>query len=225
MSTFDWEDFLMQWSQESLQSMRYEQDKLPPEIIQSGWLGYPGATEKQIIQAEVRLGTSLPPSYREFLKVTNGWYLTTPFVYKLWSTEEIEWFAVRRQDWKEDFTERYKRQHHMNTAVNGSDIHLKIPSIPDENYFVYGNEQDCKNPRVEYLQTTLEISDRANSAIYLLNPQIPTPDGEWEAWFLEDSLPDTDYFDGDWRPGAARYRSFCEMMQEEYRSFVEMQEY
>lgn len=62
----------MRWSRESLQSMRYEQDKLPPQVIESGWLGYPGATEAQIAQAEARLGMVLPRSYREFLKVTNG---------------------------------------------------------------------------------------------------------------------------------------------------------
>ncbi|UIE39673.1 SMI1/KNR4 family protein [Leptodesmis sichuanensis] len=215
----------MRWSRESLQSMRYEQDKLPPQVIESGWLGYPGATEAQIAQAEARLGMVLPRSYREFLKVTNGWYLTTPFVCKLWSTDEIERFAVRRQDWINDFTERYKREHYMNVTFNGSDIHLRTPSIPDEEYLVYGYDQDPKKLRIEYLQTALEISDRENSAIYLLNPQIDlNHDGEWEAWYLEDSLPDNGDLGDDWRPGATRYRSFLEMMQEEYRSFDEMQE-
>jgi len=204
--------------------MRYEQDKLPQQVIQSGWLGHSGATEEQITEAENRLGMTLPQSYREFLKVTNGWYLTTPFVYKLWSTDEIEWFAVRRQDWKDDFTERYKRLNHMNTALNGSASFLKIPSILDGDYFVYEDEQDPTKLRIEYLETALEISDRASSAIYLLNPQITTTDGEWEAWFLEDSAPDSEQLFSEWRPGATRYRSFREMMQEEYKSFAEMQE-
>lgn len=205
--------------------MRYEINKLPPQVIQSGWLGYPGATEEQIAHAEARLGITLPQSYREFLKVSNGWYLTTPFVYKLWSTEEIEWFTVRRQNWKDDFTKRYKKLHFpINTTLNGSDIHFTVPSVTDAEYFIYGSEQDSTILRVEYLQTTLEISDRTNSSLYLLNPQVDlNQDGEWETWFLEDSPPDTDRFDNDWRPGATRYRSFYEMMQEEYRSFAEMQ--
>jgi len=206
-----------------MQSIRYD-NKLPPHIIKSGWLGYPGATEQQITQTEIRLGASLPHSYREFLKVTNGWYLTTPFVYKLWSTNEIEWFAKRRQDWKVDFTKRFNRECCMDTSLNGSDVHLKISSVSDQEYLVYGYEQDPKKLRVEYLNTALEISDRANASIYLLNPQIDlNKDGEWEAWCLEDSLPDNGHLCDDWRPGAARYRSFLEMMQEEYRSFNEMQ--
>lgn len=217
----------MRWSQESLQSMRYELNKLPPQVTQSGWFGCPGATEEQLTRAEDRLGITLPYSYREFLKVTNGWYLTTPFVYKLWSTDEIEWFSVRHQDWINDFTDRYQRLHRpspMNTSLNGAKRNVKIPSIPDADYRNYGIEQDSTKMRVEYLQKALEISDRANSTIYLLNPEIKTPDmpdGEWEAWFLED---ESNPFDGDWRPGADRYPSFREMMEAEYRSFAEMQE-
>jgi hypothetical protein len=222
MSSFDWQSFLMRWSQESLQSRRYEPNKLPPHVIQSGWLGFPGATEDQIIQAETRLGRTLPPSYREFLKVTNGWYLTTPFVYRLWSIEEVEWFAVRHQAWIDDFTARYTRRHPMNRSLNGSGTCFRAPSVPDREYLVYGEEQDCQTLRIEYMQTALEISDRADSEIYLLNPQVTTSDGEWEAWFFEDALPETDALFRDWRPGADRYRSFYELMQNEYRSFVEM---
>ncbi len=47
--------------------------------------------------------------------------------------------------------------------------------------------------------TALEISDHevSGSAVYLLTPQIITPEGEWEAWFF-----------AHWIPGAERYRSF-----------------
>ncbi len=49
----------------------------------------------------------------------------------------------------------------------------------------------------------------AISAIYLLNPQVVTEEGEWEAWFF-----------ANWLPGAARYRSFQEMMEAEYQDFL-----
>lgn len=222
MCTFDWERFLVRWNQESLLSGRCELSNLPPQIIQSGWLGYPPATEVQIRKTEERLGVILPRSYREFLKVSNGWYLTTPFVYKLWAVDEIEWFATRRRTWKDDFTERYKSLHHMNMTSNGSDSCSKLPSIPDEEYKIYGDDQESTKLRVEYLETALEISDRADSTIYLLNPQIKAKDGEWEAWFLEDASPDTEPMFYEWCPGAKRYPSFLEMMQEEYRSFMEI---
>ena len=208
MSSFNWESFLRQWSRELLKSKRDDQEELPREVIKSGWLGYPGATEEQITRAENRLGMALPPSYREFLKVSNGWRQTTPFIYKLWSTERIEWFALRHRAWIDAYAERSKDYYQ-----NSSGSQLVTFSIPDQEYFVYGDAQDCSKVRVEYLKTALEISDQGDSAIYLLNPQVVTEDGEWEAWFF-----------CDWLPGADRYSSFREMMQTEYQNFLEQRE-
>lgn len=207
MSSFDWESFLKRWSQEILESIGSDREKLPPEVIESQWLGYPGATEEEIAQAEARLDTKLPPSYRAFLKVTNGWRQTTPFINRLWSTKDIEWFTVRNQSWLNAL--RVRSEQDSSELPNSS---LPHASIADEEYFVYGGEQDCSKIRVEYLQTALEISQRGEAAIYLLNPQVVT-EGEWEAWFL-----------GDWLPGADRYRSFQEMMQAEYENFLELRE-
>ncbi|MGA7934184.1 MAG: SMI1/KNR4 family protein [Kovacikia sp.] len=214
MSSFDWESFLRQWSQAILESMSEDQQaQLPQDVIESRWLGYAGATEEQICQAESRLGVKLPPSYREFLLVTNGWRQTTPFIRKLWSTEGIERFAARHHRWIEAFT-----SHHENTQVSFEyaielDELWEPPSVADEEYFVYGEEQDCSKLRVEYLKTAIEISDVGEASIYLLNPQVVTEAGEWEAWFF-----------GDWLPGADRYPSFREMMVAEYHNFLELQD-
>jgi hypothetical protein len=214
MSAFDWESFLRQWSQAVLESMSDEQlSQLPQEVIASGWLGYPGATEEQICQTESRLGVKFPPSYREFLKVTDGWRQTTSFIRRLWSTEDIERFVVRHQKWIEAFT-----NHHENTQVSFEhaielDELWEQTTVADEEYFVYGEEQDCSKLRVEYLRTAIEISDVVGDAIYLLNPQVVTEEGEWEAWFF-----------GDWLPGADRYRSFREMMEAEYHNFLELRD-
>ena len=64
--------------------------------------------------------------------------------------------------------------------------------------------------RVEYLESALEVSEEGDSAVYLLNPEVVTADGEWEAWFF-----------ANWLPGASRYRSFTELMEAEYRTFHE----
>jgi hypothetical protein len=214
MSFFDWETFLRQWSQVALESMNDEQRaQLPQSVIESGWLGYPGATEEQIAQAEARLRVKFPPSYRAFLNVTNGWRQTTPFIRRLWSVEAIERFPSRHQKWIESFTER-----HDNTDFDyeqGSELEelWETPTISDEEYLVYGEDQDCSKLRVEYLQTAIEISDVGVSAIYLLNPQIVTEEGEWEAWFFCDMLP-----------GADRYPSFRAMMEAEYQNFLELRE-
>lgn len=200
MNHFDWKALLTQWSEElhasglNLSEGEYsdvgfsKEVRTSPAAIPSGWLGYPGATEAQIVQAENRLGVHLPPSYREFLKVTNGWPRITDFIYKIWPVEEIDWFATRHQDLIDIWME--------------GDFH-----IPDQEYFVYGEAQGPT--RVYYLQTALEISDKGDQAFYLLNPQVITPEGEWEAWFF-----------AEWLHGAVRYPSFWELMQGEHQSFL-----
>jgi hypothetical protein len=161
-------------------------------VVASGWLGFTGASEKQLEQAEARLGVRLPPSYRSFLATTNGWRTTGTFIDRLWSAEEIDWFTVRNQDWIDAYTE------------------YGYSVVSDQEYFVYGRGQDSALFRTEYLKSALEISDVGDSAILLLNPQVVSPQGEWEAWFF-----------ANWLPGAARYRSFWDLMQAEYLSFRE----
>jgi hypothetical protein len=189
MADSQWNGFLRQWSKEIIATGKYNH-MLPPEVIASGWLGFPGATEEQLQRAESRLGVQLPPSYRQFLATTNGWRMTGTFIYRLWSTEEVDWFRVRNQDWIDAYTES------------------ETVPIPDNQYFVYGPGQDSVWIRTEYLPGMLEISDTGQEAIYLLNPNIVTPEGEWEAWFF-----------GNWLPGADRYRSFWDLMQAEYATF------
>lgn len=193
MTRFNWQDLMTAWNQDLLADEDI-QAGLPPEVLAAGWLGYPGATEEQIQQLEERLGTPLAPSYRAFLRFSNGWRATGHFIPALWSTEEVEWFAVRNQETIDAWQ-----------ATTGD-----LPPEPDEDYFDYGEEGAGDGFRLEHLQAALEISDqeRAGTAVYLLNPQIVTPEGEWEAWFF-----------AHWIPGATRYRSFWELMQHEYRSF------
>lgn len=76
------------------------------------------------------------------------------------------------------------------------------PSIPDEEYFIYGEEQDCANCRFEYIENALEISTESEDCdIFLLVPDVIFETGEWEAWHAGSKLP-----------GAYRYRSFYELM-------------
>jgi hypothetical protein len=199
MSLFNWKDLLTEWNQELLEDVDILK-RLPPEVIASGWLGYPGANEEDLAQLERRLGATLPPSYREFLTFTNGWRDTGYFIPAIWSTKEAEWLAVRDQ-------------YVIDVWTKGAE---DVPPIPDEEYLDYGEEMADETAfRAEYLQTALEISDRerAGTAIYLLNPQIVTATGEWEAWFF-----------AHWIPGATRYRSFWEMMQHEHKSFLQLRE-
>lgn len=145
METSHWHDFLKKWSQEWLEDDEIAIEDVPPDVIASGWLGYPGATEAEIAQAERRLGATLPPSYREFLKTSNGWRWIN-FVERLWSTEEIEWLSARRASFVKGWTDY---------------------PVPDDLYFVYGDEQNIGDFRAQYLQSVLEVSDLNNGSIYL----------------------------------------------------------
>lgn len=201
MTEFDWRLFLERWSRELIEAG--EEPELAPEIRASGWLGFPGATEEQLAAADARLGTSLPPSYRDFLRASNGWRGSGTFIWRVWSTDEIDWFRVRNREW----IDAYAR------PLGPSSGPIRKPSTPDAEYFLYGDDQDSASFRPEYLESALEISEVGDSAIYLLNPEVVTPDGEWEAWFF-----------GNWLPGANRYRSFAGLMQAEYRSFRQLQQ-
>ena len=199
MPTHDWKPFLQLFSRDMLADDAIRAS-LSPDAIASGWLGYPGATEAQIAEAEARLGTTLPPSYREFLAVTNGWLNMSAFIYRLWPAEQIDWFKTRNQRAIDAWL--LGESYYAPAGASG-------PSVPDSEYFVYGESQDPTSLRTEYLRTALEISDWGDSAILLLNPRVTFGDGEWEAWFH-----------ASWLPGANRYRSFWDLMQAEYKSFL-----
>ena len=193
MSEFNWQKFLKQESRKAIEN--YHQAKredsrwtsyfeLPSEVIASEWLGFPGAEESQIVAAEKRLGVTFPPSYRDFLKVTNGWRYFSGTL-RLFSTEEIDWFCVESQDWIDEWTDIFQSK-----------------NISDEEYFIYGQGCDVFSQplRIEYMQTALQISECAED-VFLLNPQIIHHD-EWEAWILISGSG-----------GANRFRSFQEMLE------------
>jgi len=187
MNETAWNSFLKEYNNELLS---YEEvvEGLSPALIKEGWLGYTGATEKEIVRIEKRLAIKLPPSYRNFLKASNGWRFPSTFIFDLLPVEKIAWFKEQNQDW-------------IDAYVGPS---IDLPPVSDEEYFLYGEKQDCCKFRTEYLHTALQISEPGDSAVVLLNPKVVTPDGEWETWFF-----------ANWLPGATRYRSFGEWLATE----------
>src|SRR5215217_7845376 len=191
MTEYNWPEFLRGWSQELLESPAIRR-ALPDEVLATGWLGFPGATPAELAAAEARLGVTLPPSYRAFLATSNGWRATGPFIPRVWSTAEIDWFAARNADWIAAYVD----------AGAGDEE----PAIPDAQYRVY--EPNQAPFRLADLPATLEISATGDQAVYLLNPQVVAAGGEWEAWFF-----------ANWKPGADRYRSFWDLLQAQRETF------
>jgi hypothetical protein len=187
-----WKELLKQWNEDAFESPEMIQD-LPGEVAATRWLGNSGCSDRQLDALERRLGARLPNSYKEFLNVTNGWWLATGSVYRLWPTDKVEWLRERHQkDWIEPWSTDQE-------------------PVDDDDYFVYGEAQDTVNIRPEYLSTALEISEFSDGVIVLLNPKVLTPEGEWEAWFM-----------GSWLPGARRFRSFWDLMKAEYEMFIKL---
>jgi hypothetical protein len=179
----DWGAFLKKYNQEML-SYEGILEQLPDEISESKWLGYAGASGSDILVAEKRLASKLPLSYRAFLKTSNGWRLPSTTIISLLSSSKITWFRDENQDW--------------------IDAYAQTPPVSDKEYLVYGEKQDCGCFRAEYLNNALQVSEVSDSAVLLLNPEIVTPDGEWETWLF-----------ANWLPGAVRYRSFGDWFQTE----------
>jgi hypothetical protein len=85
--SFNWLEFLGRWQGEWVPRADEDggQAVVPP--------GRPGADEAAIAAAEERLGRRLPPSYREFLAVSDGWHVDqTAGVYQLGGAADIGWF-------------------------------------------------------------------------------------------------------------------------------------
>lgn len=182
---YDWTDFLRHLSQARIAGDE-GLEELTNEMIGSQWLGHPGASEAKIQVAESRLGVKLPNSYREFLKISNGWanFREHVFNFHLLPVEQIDWLVSLSPEASEAWSDE---------------------NVSDDEYFVYGSQQDCIHFRVEYLKTCLQVSRNYwDTAIVLLNPEISLIENEWEAWCLDGKLP-----------GANRYKTFWDFMKHE----------
>ena len=196
-----WTQFLDRLNREALADEGFC-GYLPSAVLDSGWLGQPPATEEELAQLEKRIGVQLPPSYRSFLATSNGWLHPGPFiygnVYRLLPASRVGWFRDLHADWIEACNEG-----RADAVAQFGDV----PPAADEDYFVYGPKQNCHNFPEKDWTDSLAISDEEENAIYLLNPNVVTAEGEWEAWFF-----------ASWMAGADRYRSFWELMHTELES-------
>ncbi|MET8897019.1 SMI1/KNR4 family protein [Streptomyces albogriseolus] len=91
---FDWGTFLRRWRDEWVPS-----EDEATELAEGGTtladltLASPPASEADVADAERRLGTRLPPSYRQFLLASNGWSLRDDSIHQLGAAHEIGWFG------------------------------------------------------------------------------------------------------------------------------------
>jgi HEAT repeat protein/cell wall assembly regulator SMI1 len=188
----DWKHLLTDWSRQLMQTSLAAD--IEPSPDSNNWLGFKPATKRKIQKLEQRLGVKLPPSYTDFLRTSNGWRRTTPFIGRIRPAEEVEWFRVENEQWVEEYAQDGSKQ-------------------PDTEYYVYSPE-GAADHRAEHMSSLLQISD-VEDGVYLLNPEAVTPDGEWEAWFFANWVPGAMRFPSFAHLMLREYRSFAELEEVE----------
>ncbi|MGY4976197.1 SMI1/KNR4 family protein [Streptomyces sp. 900105755] len=87
----DWRSFLTRWSHEWADAQHGDATERDEEPLRTRRLGFPPASEERIRKLEQRLGHRLPPSYRSFLAVSDGWRHAGGFVWLLAGTGRARW--------------------------------------------------------------------------------------------------------------------------------------
>ncbi|WP_016909390.1 SMI1/KNR4 family protein [Streptomyces xiaopingdaonensis] len=112
LTVAEWRAFLDEYnarnidSDEVREAIEEHRMVISQERLDAGWAGAEPAGEEAIVAAEERLGVRLPPSYRNFLQVTDGWENLGPV--DPFRVGEIGWFADLAADlmriWSESGT-------------------------------------------------------------------------------------------------------------------------
>lgn len=168
-----WRKLLQEMSDQAVDDPSVK-DQLTPEQIKRHWLGEPPATEAEIAAAEKRLGVRLPPSYRAFLKVSNGWHFPNSFVVKLAGTSEIGW----ARDVAPQLVSGWRQG-----AEYGAQQYGKLPSAAEDDL-----------PDTLMINAPDEMDDGAS---FMLNPKIKSGD-EMQAWFFSSWNPGADAHPSFW---------------------------
>jgi len=165
---------------------------MSPEILAAHWCGRPPASEELLLTAERRLGAHLPPSYRSFLSVANGWYPFGSFIEQLLPVSEVDWLRNADPD-----------------ALAGIQECYQEDEISDQEYLDYETDKHMVALRHRYYPDCLLVGTSwgGGGELVLLNSRIVFPNGEWEALFF-----------ANWLPGNWRYRSFRELVEERVRT-------
>ncbi|MEU5557021.1 SMI1/KNR4 family protein [Streptomyces globisporus] len=90
---FTWGPFLRDWSGEWSDSLSDDGTHAREDETarRDRRLGFPAAPEERIAALEEHLGRRMPPSYREFLAVSDGWRHAGGFITLLAGTTEARW--------------------------------------------------------------------------------------------------------------------------------------
>jgi hypothetical protein len=193
----DWQPFLTRWSKQILEldqrfSTYFGTPEISPQVAASDWLGNPPANQTEISLAQERLGLNLPPSYRQFLSLTNRWNKPTLSGFDLWPVHQLDWFSAKLPDYLRN---TFNSQHFGDQ-----------PALPS-----YEEPFDLQQVTQAQLEQLLVIGGSFDGQLFLLDPRHSNEEGEWEAWYVDNP----NYF----RPTFRRYPSFDRLLQQTYHDF------
>jgi hypothetical protein len=190
MTTSEWKVFLEQYNRELLACGEIVQH-LPENVVDSGWLGFPPASEDELSEAEHRLQVQLPPSLKSFYSVTNGWRTTGFFIFEILPVARIGWL-------------RYLIPHLYGLAVRAEQIAGPFKEdLDNRRLTAYRLEQGTRVKR------SLVLSLEGDASIWLLDPGTLNCAGEWAGgtW-------------ASWNPAMEWLaESFAGLMEDELNSF------
>lgn len=196
MENIDWKKFLSNIGNYIYTKMPKNRTYYDKSKIKDNWLGYKPATLEDIEKKEIALKISLPHSYKNFLRVSNGFKQFSLFNGQLLKVSEIDWLINKDKEFVEL----------MEDDMNN------FPKVTDEQYFIYGDEQDDEKIRLEYFRSLICISEWVDGSIVLLNPLIKFGN-EFECWIY-----------ASWSLGAVRYQSFTDLMIDSFEASREILE-
>lgn len=193
MDTDDWEPFLRAWSAEREAAMRTEAPSEPPLT----WLGFDPARPQAIAGLEARLGVPLPPSYRSFLEVTDGWR---------WAGEFVELLAPAAG--VGPLRELSEHLYEMLAEWEREDL-----AEDEDEEEGDGDGEDAEAGARPYESArwgrAVQISLLGDQTWLILDPGDVNADGEWAAYRFSS-----------WSgAGPERYGSFADLMHAQFRSF------
>lgn len=94
MTIIEWQNLMESYDDRLRSDEQFVEDYLldagsePP-----GWFGSPGASPTDLDQLSLKLGSSLPVDYRNFLSYSNGWSYLGWGGHRLLSTYQVDWLA------------------------------------------------------------------------------------------------------------------------------------
>jgi hypothetical protein len=166
--SYNWEDLLTRYNEFFLKDGKILNDFFHTSEKPITLINKP-ASLYEISELEKRLSITLPPSYKQFLLVSNGFKIINQLFGDLLPADKVQ----RLIDYDSNFVNIWGRDDF---------------DISDEMYFYYGEDQRTEYIRRHYLKECIAISGWFDGAIILLNPIIKYGE-ECEAWAFANWYP------------------------------------